>query len=314
MNRLTFWLRKRYRRTIQMVGSHLYLNPDRNVDRSILVAGTGRSGTTWLGDLIASQIPCRILFEPFNPVYVPGYRGFNYFQYMQPGIENRDFYNFAHTVLTGEIRNRWIDHQNERIFSKFRLIKEIRANLSLKWLHDNFPEVPMLFIIRHPCAVVQSRMELGWATDKDIAPFMLQPDLMSDYLTDHLDLIKNSSSEEEKHAIIWSISNLVPLKQFKPGEIKIVHYENLCTQPEIELPVIFKTLGQRYEPSVIKQSSRPSMTTRMTSAVVTGNNKIARWTNSLGSAQVKNILSVVKAFDLDYLYGDSLVPLNKDAI
>lgn len=172
----------------------------------------------------------------------------------------------------------------------------------------------MLFIIRHPCAVVQSRMELGWATDKDIAPFMIQPDLVSDYLANHLDLIKNSSSEEEKHAIIWSISNLVPLKQFKPGEIKIVHYENLCTQPEIELPVIFKTLGQRYEPSVIKQSSRPSMTTRMTSAVVTGNNKIARWTNSLGSAQIKNILSVVKAFDLDYLYGDSLVPLNKDAL
>jgi hypothetical protein len=311
LKRASFWLRKRYRRGIQLIGSHLYVNPDPDVRRSILVAGTGRSGTTWLADLIASQIPCRIMFEPFNPVYVPGYRDFHYFQYMRPGRDDRSLYTFACNVFTGKIRNRWIDHQNEKPFPKYRLIKEIRANLSLKWLHDHFPTVPILFIIRHPCAVVQSRMELEWATDTDIEPFLLQPDLVSDHLIDHLDLIRRSSSQEEKHAIIWSVSNLVPLAQFNPGELKIVYYENLCTQPEAELPEIFETIGQRYESGVVTQSNRPSMTTRPTSAVVTGNNRIARWSNSLSSRQIDRVLKIVEAFGLDHLYGDSLVPLRQ---
>ena len=305
-----FRIRRRYRRTVQLIGSHFYVNPDQDLRRSILVAGTGRSGTTWLADLVGSQIPCRILFEPFNPLYVPGYRGFHYFQYMRVGAENRGFYDFACDVFAGSIRNRWVDHQNEKIFPRYRLIKEIRANLSLKWLHDNFPEVPILFIMRHPCAVVQSRMELGWATDTDIESFLIQPDLVSDYLTDYLDLIRKSSNPEEKHAIIWSLSNLVPLKQFSPGELKIVYYENLCTRPAAELQGIFETIGKRYEPPVIKRASRPSMTTNLTSAIVTGNNKIVRWRNSLKSVQIERILNIVRAFGLDHLYGDSLLPLS----
>jgi hypothetical protein len=305
-----FRWRRRYRRAIQLIGSHFYVNPDRDMRRSILVAGTGRSGTTWLADLIGSQIPCRILFEPFHSVYVPGYHDFHYFQYMRVGTENRGFYNFACDVFTGNIHNRWVDHQNEKIFPEYRLIKEIRANLSLKWLHDNFPEVPILFIIRHPCAVVQSRMEWGWAADTDIESFLTQPDLVSDYLADYLDLIRKSSNEEEKHAIIWSVSNLVPIKQFRPGELKIVHYENLSTRPEAELQRIFEIIGQRYEHPVIKRGSRPSMTTRSTSAIVTGNNQLARWRKSLSSVQIERIWHVVKAFRLVHLYGDSWLPLS----
>jgi hypothetical protein len=92
---------------------------------------------------------------------------------MRPGTENPEFHPSAHKVLTGRIHNRWIDRQNEQIRSKYRLIKEIRINLSLKWLHDRFPEVPILFLLQHPCAVVSSRMELNWATDRDIEPFPL---------------------------------------------------------------------------------------------------------------------------------------------
>lgn len=310
MKRAEYWLRKRYRRTIQSIGSRLYVNPDPDVCKSIVVAGTGRSGTTWLGDLIASQVPCRILFEPFYSYLVPEYRDFHYFQYMRPEAENPKLQDFARKILTGEIRNDWIDRQNERIFSRIRLVKEIRANLALKWLRNHFPEVPLLFIIRHPCAVVQSRMELGWATDTDIESFLLQPDLISDYLGDHLDLIRQCSSEEEKHAVIWSVSNLVPLAQFKPGELKIVYYENLCTRLEAELPGLFETIGQKYEHSIIKRSDRPSMTTRPDSAILTGNKKIVRWKNGLSSVQIKRVLKVVEAFHLEHLYGDSLLPLS----
>jgi hypothetical protein len=293
-----------------VIGSRFYVNPDPDPHKSILVAGTARSGTTWLGDLIASQISCRILFEPFHPKLVPDYRSFNYFQYMRPGSIGTELLAVAQRVFSGEIRNRWIDRQNERIFPEYRLIKEIRANLFLKWLHDNIPEVPIVYLMRHPCAVVLSRMELDWSTDSDIEPFLTQPDLVDDHLTDHLDLIRKAKTDEEKHAIIWSVSNLVPLRQFKPGELKIIFYENLCIQPEIELSDIFASIGQKFESPIIDKINRPSQTTRETSAVVTETDKITNWKKNLSPSQIDNIFQVVEAFGLGNLYGDSILPLN----
>jgi hypothetical protein len=74
-----------------------------------------------------------------------------------------------------------------------------------------------------------------------------------------MDLVKNAKTDEEKYAVIWSVSNLVPLKQFKPNKIKIIYYENLCTQPEIELPAIFACIGQTFRDSKKRgQLSLPS--------------------------------------------------------
>jgi hypothetical protein len=310
---VSFWPRKFYRRAIQLFGSRFYLNPSPDIHRSILVAGTARSGTTWLGDLIASQVPCRILFEPFHPGLVPEYRGFHYFQYMRPGMENRTFQGFAQKVFTGEIRNPWIDRQNERLFSHVRLIKEIRANLALKWLHDHFPEVPIVLLIRHPCAVVCSRMELGWATDTDIKPLLSQPELIEDYLLPYMDLIKSAKTTEEKHTIIWCVSNLVPLKQFNPSEVKIIYYEHLCTQPENELPALFEFIGQTYNKPEIGIINQPSQTTQVTSAVVRGMDKIENWKKKLSPSQIDSILRIVEAFGMSDLYGDSVSPLSHNA-
>jgi hypothetical protein len=313
LEQMSFWSRKFYRRAIQLFGSHFYFNPNPDIGSSILVAGTARSGTTWLGDLIASQIPSRILFEPFNPGLVSDYSRFHYFQYMRPATENSEFYAFAQKVFTGEIRHRWIDRQNERIFSQVRLVKEIRANLALKWLHDHFPQVPIVLLIRHPCAVVSSRMELGWATDLDIEPLLSQPELIEDHLLPYLDLIMNAKTIEEKHAFIWCVSYLVPLKQFNAGEVKIVYYENLCTQPENEFPSLFEFIGQAYTRSVSDIINRPSQTTKATSAVVRGKDKIESWKKKLDPTQIDNVLRTVEAFGMGHLYGESLSPVTHRA-
>ena len=314
MKKIKFWTHKFYRRAIQEIASRFYINPNPSLKKSIFLAGTARSGTTWLGDLIAANLSCRILFEPFNPNLVPEYRGFHYFQYLQPDVEHPEFYAFAKRVLSGEIRNRWVDRQNERIVSQFRLIKEIRANLALKWIHHNFPEVPMIFMIRHPCAVVASRMALNWATDQDITPFLAQPDLIHNHLAPYMDVIRSAQTVETKHAVIWCISNLVPLKQFKTGEIRIVFYENLITQPERTLPAIFESIGYPYSRRVLDKINRPSQTTRVSSAVVTQTDKLVHWKKIFSKMQIDSILQTVEAFDLSHLYGDSVVPVNPYAL
>lgn len=309
LKRFTFWSRKLARRAVQLAGSRLYINPDTALSKSILVTGAARSGTTWLGDLIAAQLPSRIMFEPFNPHLVKEYRQFQYFQYMRPEEENQALYDYSRSIFTGEIRNRWIDHKNEQFLPRYRVIKEIRANLILKWLQTRFPEVPILFLIRHPCAVVLSRMELQWATDSDIDPFLAQRNLVEDHLSQYHELIQNATSDEEKHAIIWCVSNLVPLRQFEHNELNLIYYENLCVHADRELPRVFEMIGQQYQPSARQRIDRPSMTTREASAIVRGTDKITRWQNILNASQVDRILGVVRAFGLNHLYGESSLPL-----
>jgi Sulfotransferase family len=300
---------KLQRRLINEVCKKLYRDTDRDIGKSVIIAGTGRSGTTWLADLISSQIPCRIMFEPFHPGKIKEFSQFNYFQYMRPTEPNDALLSYCHKVFTGNIRDAWIDSKLVRIFPRLRIIKDIRVNLFLKWIHNQFPNVPILFIIRHPCAVVQSRLELRWDTDRDITPILSQKGLVDDFLSDKMDIIAGARTYEEKHAVIWCISNLIPIRQFQSNSLNVIFYENLCNNPEFEVPKIFSMINQWCQRPVFELTEKPSGTIKPFSAIVTGENKIARWKKKLSAVQITRILSVVEGFGLDYIYGDSYMPL-----
>jgi hypothetical protein len=92
-----------------------------------------------------------------------------------------------------------------------------------------------------------------------------------------------------------------------------VYYENLCTQPKIELPDVFNTIGLGKAVKVMDTINQPSQTTRSNSAVVQGTDKITNWKKKLTSVQITNILRIVEAFELSHIYNDSYLPLNQDA-
>jgi hypothetical protein len=303
-----WWLNKFHKPIIRHIYRHFYLDIQKDICKSILVAGTARSGTTWLAEIIDSQIPCRIMFEPFHSKKVKEFRRFNYFQYMRPYEENEALLNSCQTLFTGDIRDKWIDRQIVHFLPRYRLIKEIRANLFLKWINNRFPELPIFFIIRHPCAVAFSRMQLAWSADLDIASFLSQNKLIIDFLSDKLDLIKGAKTEEQKHAVIWCISNLIPLKQFGVNQLKLIFYENLCTNPKNEVKKIFKSIQVFYQDSLFKFVDKPSLTTTKDSAVISGTNRVIPWQQNLSTRQITNILAIVQEFGLDYLYEDSPLP------
>jgi hypothetical protein len=298
---LKFQITKQYQKLISKLLSRIYRDNIRDLEKSILVVGSARSGTTWLADLIASQFQSRIMFEPFNPILVPEYRDFNYFQYMRPDDENETLYDYCHQIFSGNIRNVWIDREIRHVFPKQRIIKCIRASLMLKWIDIQFPKVPKIFIIRHPCSVVQSRMRLAWATDGDIRYFLNQPKLIADFLDDKLDVITNAKTNEEKHAIIWSITNLVPIRQFQKEHLNVFRYENLVKNSEEEVPRLFTILDIPYKNSVLENLRQPSSTTSRKSAVWTGKNMTDQWKEDLTHEQIERILNVVEIFGLTTL-------------
>lgn len=298
------------KRIVHQICSKLYIDSNRNIDNSILIAGTGRSGTTWLADIISSQVPTRTMFEPFHSRLVARFKQFEYHQYMRPAEHDQDLMVYCHAVLSGKLRHRWIDREVSHIFPKYRVIKEIRANLFLKWFNNNYSNVPILFIIRHPCAVVLSNIQLSWPAGQDINSFLSQEKLIADFLRDKLDIIQAAETLEEKIAVIWCVTNMVPLRQFCDSELNIFFYEHLCTQPEIEIPRIFRTARQEYDESVFKSAGNPSTTTRLSSAVMTGSNRVTDWKRKLSPAQVDRILSIVRAFGLNCYYDESVMPVN----
>jgi hypothetical protein len=151
-------------------------------------------------------------------------------------------------------------------------------------------------------------MKLGWATDGDIAPMLAQSRLVDDHLADKMHVIEHAATAEEKHALVWCVSNLVPLRQFGADELTIVFYENLCTDPVTEIGRIFRRLGHPYEASVFDALHHPSMMAARGSAVVTGDDRLTGWQTDLAPRQIQAVLGVVDAFGLGHLYGESPMP------
>jgi hypothetical protein len=298
---LKFKVNKSYRKLKSLIISRLFQDNVRDSGKSILVTGSARSGTTWLANILASQGKFRIMFEPFNPNLVPEYRKFNYFQYMRPEEYDQDLYEFCNQVFTGKIRNAWIDREIQYLLPQGRVIKCIRSTLMLRWLDIQFPEVPKVFIVRHPCAVVLSRMKLGWATDDDIRHFLSQPNLMSDFLADKLEIIARAKTDEEKHAIIWCITNLVPVQQFVGQKLNLVFYEQMVQNPPETIAKIFQILGLSMNDSVSMTISQPSLTSTASSAILTGKNLTDQWKNELSTPMIDRILSIVNEFGLSHI-------------
>ena len=306
----TRWLHSRLRaRARSAVVGRLYRNPPTGLDKSILLVGTARSGTTWLADLLVSELRCRLMFEPFHPQMVRDFPRVETFCYRRPGDRDPRLYAYAERVLRGEIRDPWIDRMVRYLRPRCRLIKEIRANLFLKWLVEAFPEVPVLFLTRHPCAVVLSRMEAGWEADRDIESMLSQDNLRADFLKEKTDFITGLATAEEKHALVWCIHHLVPWSQLAPADRTLVFYENLCLDPESEIPRIFSALGSDCDRSVFTRLLEPSTTSSPGSVNLKMEDRVTRWQRELGSEQVERILSVVAAIGPEGVYGKSPLPL-----
>src|SRR5829696_6063462 len=123
---------------------------ERRPQTLLFLAGSGRSGTTWLSEIINHRRGYRYVFEPFNPREVGPFEHFNTKQYLRPDDQREEFLEPARLALTGGLRDPWTDRFNGRIVARRRLIKDIRANLLLGWIRANFPGMPIILLLRHP--------------------------------------------------------------------------------------------------------------------------------------------------------------------
>jgi sulfotransferase family protein len=270
------------------------------------VAGSGRSGTTWVEDLINHRGDHRIVFEPFWGRQVPSFRHFNERQYLRPGDESPRFLDPVRQVLDGKLRSAWTDQMVDRLIYRRRLIKDIRASLFLNWLHHRFQSLPIVFVMRHPCAVVTSQLKLRWQPELDQA--LDQPELVQDFLAPFMDVLQSVKGEFERAIAFWCVENYVVLKQFAPDEVLLVFYEEALRQPEHEMQRLFGFLQQPLDAHLFEHYSRPSEQTRTDSAICTGEDPVSAWRKQVTAVQVQRAVEILAAFGLDRIYAEDPIP------
>ena len=86
--------------------------------KTVFLAGTGRSGTTWVEEIINSQNDFRIMFEPFYSKKIDLLHDWNYRQYLRSDDRREQVFNPATRILSGQIRNKWIDKEIENSFAQ----------------------------------------------------------------------------------------------------------------------------------------------------------------------------------------------------
>lgn len=143
---------------------------DLSYKNSTILAGLPRSGTTWITDCINYNNQYRYVFEPFNRLSLTkGYEDYLMLKdkYLDPDILYAEQYKMAEQVLSGKLKHEAIDFKSfnnnkMKIYFHKRVIKMISANLLLKWLYVSFPNLPIIFLLRHPCAIALSRTNFDW--------------------------------------------------------------------------------------------------------------------------------------------------------
>jgi len=274
-------------------GLHVDLGRDHR--DAVFLAGSGRSGTTWVSEIINYRKEYRFVFEPFHPGKVRVCKNFRRKQYLRPDDRREEYLGPARKILTGGIRSTWTDRFNGRFAARRRLIKDIRANLLLGWMRENFPGMPMILLLRHPCAVVTSRLALGWRDN--LWETMEQRELVEDFLLPVESDIRAARDAFERHVFSWCIENYVPLKQFGPGEIQLSFYENFLAHPEDEIPRLFDFLDEDFDARVYSKASRKGE-----------KGSVDAWRRCVSGSRLERTVEILALFGLDRVYGEGAMP------
>jgi hypothetical protein len=286
--------------------SGLYVDLNRDYRNCVFLAGSARSGTTWASDIINYKNDYRYVFEPFHPGKVGICRGFRYKQYLRLQDRREEFLRPARIILSGGLRSGWSDRFHSRFVSRRRLVKDTRANLLLGWLRANFPEMPIVLLLRHPCAVAHSQIQLGWGPD--VEDFLSQRELVEDFLLPFEDEMRSAKTDFERHVFSWCVENYVPLKMLKRGDVHLTFYENQSEYPKDEVGRLFAFLGKDFDASVFERMKKPSLLSREGSAVLSGERLVGGWRRHVTDRQLGRALEILGHFGLDGVYSGKVMP------
>ncbi len=272
----------------------------------VMVGGKGRSGTTWVAEILNYNNTFEYLFEPLHPDKNPTLAAFDWKQYVPPEDDDLEKRRAMQRILAGPIDSEFVNQFNNQPDTHHRLVKVIRINLMAKWLANNFPDLKLIFIVRHPLAVALSLTRNQWPSDWNL--ILRQENLVDQYLKPFLPFMDENQPLVTQHLISWCIEHYVLFHQLDPDDALFVHYEDLCLQPETELDRMFSCIGLTWDRSVLEKIRKPSELANDRSAVTRGKDPVRDWQKEFAPESLDAALHLLTLFSLDEIYTTDPLP------
>jgi sulfotransferase family protein len=280
---------------------------------AVLLVGSGRTGTTWLSTLLVARSGLQVIFEPENPNWTEEVRSLTGWQptfgirsfYLRRDISSVEWFHFWSEALSGRVRNVFTDQIRTSYFPSAYLVKMIRANLMLGYISDNFrPRI--VYCIRHPCAVIASRMALGWKAD--VMDLLSQRELVEDLLGPWVSLIEKERDPLGAHAVWWAVENMAAMRILATTSAARVSFETLCLRPTDEVARLRSALGMQVSGSLNQAITRPSATSFRVSPYSSTVDRLASWKSQLDHVSQRRILDWANRMGIS-MYGDATLPI-----
>ena len=238
----------------------------------LLVTGSHRSGTTWVGRMLCQSGEAAYLHEPFCPNRSPGWITQPLpFWYMYICEDNADTYEDALARVlqlryptarslaasrSAKDIARQVPEIGRSIGYRFRnprpLLKDPFGLFSSEWLADRFAIVPII-MIRKPVAFVSSIKRLNWGFDYE-RNWLAQPLLMRDHLAAHEDSFRGYQGEVDlvgEGIVMWNVlyEFVAKLRERRPEFLYVV-YEELAADPVAGFEQLYSQTELRWDARV----------------------------------------------------------------
>ena len=238
----------------------------------ILVTGTHRSGTTWVGKMLAADPCVAYISEPLNVLHRPGvFRAKVRYWYQYICEENEKEYIPAFEDLLEFDYHLWDEIRSLRsrrdvlrmgrdflIFynglmrGQRPLFKDPFAVFSTPWFAKRL-NCKVVITVRHPAAFASSLKRLNWPFD--FQDLLAQPLLMRDHLEPYREEIQTVRADDVigQASLLWKLiyHSVHATRQSNP-DFLIVRHEDLSVDPIPGYRALYTALGLEFTSRVEK--------------------------------------------------------------
>ena len=298
-----------------------------------MIAGSGRSGTTWVQDALADANNLRPIFEPLHPwVSEVGNRYAH--RTLRPGETHPDLLQFLTDVCAGRGPQLWARYRRHprwlfppvssltsrrelgrlyRFWSSFvaefptlykasrrpaPLVKCIRSNLMLGWLSQHC-DGRVVLIVRHPGAVIESELRGKWVPERVLDRFKRDAALHELTGNRYRTLLARRLNDVEALAARWVIENQYPIHWASADKVAVVHYERLKSAPGAEWQRLCAALDLPNVPTAAALAKPSQQSSRSKPESIVAGSTTPRWLQKLTQAQVDAVQGVLDEVGFD---------------